>query len=277
MTLSASALSSDLKPRVLSGLVLVAIATIDLYLGGSYFIALVAVMTMGMVWECFDLIGVKSPVRRFLATTFSGTAILTLLPALPNGGFSVWVAVSLMFLSVLCALSSGQQKPPISQFGRLLVLLLLNIGCLIFAYAELRNGAFLVLLIPAVVGTDIGAYFTGRLIGGPKLAPRISPNKTWSGAIGGVVAAVIVGEVIYTIMVGEGALNYAPVLAILSVCSQIGDLTESWLKRRVGIKDSGRLIPGHGGLLDRFDGFLGASVMVLGPWFVLTEYGVLTP
>jgi phosphatidate cytidylyltransferase len=115
-----------------------------------------------------------------------------------------------------------------------------------------QNVLFLVLMVWA---SDIGAYLVGRLAGGPKLAPSISPGKTWSGAVGGVAVAVAVG----CAMAGGPTGSVIVVAVALSVVSQLGDLLESALKRRFGVKDSGRLIPGHGGLLDRLDGMLTAA------------------
>ena len=125
--------------------------------------------------------------------------------------------------------------------------------------ADSANAGIAVVLYPLFVvwATDIGAYFAGRRIGGPKLAPTISPNKTWAGLGGGMVAAALVGGI---------CANFSPyppswiagmdLAIILALISQGGDLFESWLKRRVGAKDSGTLIPGHGGLLDRVDGLV---------------------
>ena len=121
-----------------------------------------------------------------------------------------------------------------------------------------NGGAGVVLFVMLCVwATDIGAYFTGRRVGGPKLAPKISPNKTWAGLGGGVVSAAIVGG-ICTIFSPYPPSIFAGIdLGILlALISQGGDLFESWLKRRVGAKDSGTLIPGHGGLLDRVDGMV---------------------
>ncbi len=122
------------------------------------------------------------------------------------------------------------------------------------------NGIALVFWVFAIVwATDIGAYFTGRAIGGPKLAPAISPGKTWAGFYGGIVAA--------TIVAGAWAMftGLDPVLLLLaplfSVAAQGGDLFESWMKRRAGVKDSGRLLPGHGGVLDRLDGLLPVAIL----------------
>ena len=120
-----------------------------------------------------------------------------------------------------------------------------------------RVDVFFVLLI--VSASDIGAYAVGRFFGGPKLAPSISPGKTWSGAFGGLIAALFVGlgyEFLVTEMV-SGQTYGATVF--LGISAQCGDLLESWIKRRFGVKDSGSLLPGHGGLLDRLDGLLIAT------------------
>lgn len=114
-------------------------------------------------------------------------------------------------------------------------------------------------LVVVVWASDIGAYAAGRLLGGPKLAPAISPGKTWSGAVGGLLAAMLVGEVAGHVL-GAAAYGWAAVVAgLLGLAAQGGDLLESAIKRRFGVKDSGRLIPGHGGLLDRLDGLLTAA------------------
>lgn len=118
------------------------------------------------------------------------------------------------------------------------------------------------LLVAAVVATDIGAYFAGRLIGGPKLAPQISPKKTWAGLTGGVMLAALTARLLFPLH---------PVHAVLAagfaVIAQIGDLAESALKRRFNVKDSGRLIPGHGGVMDRLDGLiLAAPVAAILTW-----------
>ncbi|MEJ1159372.1 phosphatidate cytidylyltransferase [Prosthecomicrobium sp. N25] len=125
-------------------------------------------------------------------------------------------------------------------------------------------GLLAMLFLFAVVwGTDIAAYFSGRALGGPKLWPAVSPKKTWSGALGGLAAAVMLGAA--TVAWGRGG-SIAPVMAVaalLSVASQGGDLFESALKRRFGVKDSGHVIPGHGGILDRIDGLVAAAVLAV--------------
>lgn len=138
-----------------------------------------------------------------------------------------------------------------------LVYVAIPCACLLWLRSQ-TDGALLVLtLLLAVWATDIGAYFAGRIIGGAKLAPAISPNKTWAGLIGGMIAAAIITALATSFSPypasAAGALWTGMAIAILG---QVGDLFESWLKRRAGVKDSGTLIPGHGGLLDRIDGLI---------------------
>lgn len=126
---------------------------------------------------------------------------------------------------------------------------------------EPNAGLKLVLYLMFVVwATDMGAYFAGKRIGGPKLAPAISPSKTWAGLAGGMAAAGGIGLICATFTpYPAGAFSCMWVALLLAVVSQCGDLFESWLKRRAGVKDSGALIPGHGGLLDRIDGLIAAA------------------
>lgn len=116
-------------------------------------------------------------------------------------------------------------------------------------------------LLAVVWGADTGGYFFGRAFGGPKLAPAISPNKTWSGFLGGTLAAALGGWAVVAYMKGDAGLEIVLYSAALGVVSQLGDLFESWIKRRFGVKDSGSIIPGHGGLFDRVDGLVAAALI----------------
>jgi phosphatidate cytidylyltransferase len=118
----------------------------------------------------------------------------------------------------------------------------------------------LLLVLLVVWASDIGGYFAGRGIGGPKLWPQVSPNKTWAGAIGGFVASLAVAGVFAALNQGK-TLPLLLVAAVLSVASQLGDLFESAVKRRFGVKDSSHIIPGHGGLMDRLDGLVAAMLL----------------
>jgi phosphatidate cytidylyltransferase len=141
-------------------------------------------------------------------------------------------------------------------FGVLYVL----VPCLILVW--LRNNGphglyFIVWFFVVIWSTDIGAYLFGKSIGGAKLAPKISPNKTWAGFFGGISSAVIVSFLLYYFLYPmAGLFLFFLGCVIISIVGQIGDLFESWCKRRLGVKDSGKLIPGHGGILDRVDSLL---------------------
>ena len=126
--------------------------------------------------------------------------------------------------------------------------------------AEDEDGFLAMIFLFAIVwATDIGAYFVGRALGGPKLVPQVSPNKTWAGALGGLIASVVVAVAVAKVAALTALFALAMLAVVLSVFAQGGDLFESFLKRRFHAKDSGRLIPGHGGLMDRLDGFVSAS------------------
>lgn len=119
--------------------------------------------------------------------------------------------------------------------------------------------------VVAVIATDIGAYFAGRIIGGPKLCPKLSPNKTWAGLFGGMKAAAFIGTVFHELTLNHFALLEIIVLCgVLAAVAQAGDIFESFVKRKAGVKDSGKILPGHGGLLDRVDGLMFAA-----PFFFL--------
>ncbi|MFQ5764869.1 MAG: phosphatidate cytidylyltransferase [Rhodospirillales bacterium] len=117
-------------------------------------------------------------------------------------------------------------------------------------------------LLAVVWSADTGAFAFGRLIGGPRLAPVISPNKTWSGLIGGIASAGAMGGATALVLGLDGVMALAGWSAAIGAISQGGDLTESWVKRHFGVKDTGNIVPGHGGLLDRVDGLLAAAIAV---------------
>jgi phosphatidate cytidylyltransferase len=119
----------------------------------------------------------------------------------------------------------------------------------------------IVLLFAIVWSTDIFGYFGGRAMGGPKLMPAVSPKKTWSGAVAGTLGAMIVAVLMARLFGSFSTFAIAGIALLLSVCAQAGDLFESWVKRKFGVKDSSHLIPGHGGVMDRLDGFWAAAVV----------------
>ena len=185
--------------------------------------------------------------------------------ALLIGGWPIAVLHLLLLAGALYALVGALDRDGSKQSGLWYAAGLPALGlpllCLVWLRAQEPDGAETVLwLVALVIATDIGAYFAGRLIGGPKLMPRISPKKTWAGLVGGMAAAACIGALATTLVAGGG--GRAPVMAVallsalLAVVAQTGDLAESAVKRNFNVKDSGTLIPGHGGLFDRLDGFL---------------------
>ncbi len=180
------------------------------------------------------------------------------------------LAAVLLFLAsfqfVGCGIGpdDGGRLPRWMLFGALYSLP--TVLSLIFLRAE--HGAFMIFWLFAVVwGTDIGAYFTGRRLGGPKLAAKISPNKTWSGFFGGIVLAVLASAAV-AVLAGYALPPSLAGAVVVSIVSQLGDLYESGIKRKLDVKDSGSIIPGHGGILDRIDGLLfAAPVMAFAVYF----------
>jgi phosphatidate cytidylyltransferase len=133
-----------------------------------------------------------------------------------------------------------------------------------YGLVELRDTigtAGILWLVTVVVMSDVAGYFAGRLLGGPKFWPKVSPKKTWSGTVAGWIGAALVG--LGFVLVGKGGVMLILLSPLVAFAGQLGDILESWMKRRAGIKDSSHLIPGHGGLLDRFDALIGATVLVM--------------
>jgi phosphatidate cytidylyltransferase len=246
----------ELVLRVCSALVLVPIAIGTAYLGGWPFAVFWGLAAMGVLWEWISLVA-RSDHRTVLMT---GGASLALAVALVATGHLL-AAVIVLAISTLgvAALAPAKWRTWIAAGVP-------YAGALGVAPVVLRSdsedGFLAVIFLFAIVWTtDVVAYFSGRAIGGPKLMAQVSPKKTWSGAIGGTLAAVIVAFVLAKVMALSGLFAIAMLAVVLSICAQGGDLFESFLKRRFGAKDSGHLIPGHGGLMDRLDGFITASVV----------------
>jgi phosphatidate cytidylyltransferase len=246
----------ELVLRVCSALVLVPIAIGTAYLGGWPFAVFWGLAAMGVLWEWISLVA-RSDHRTVLMT---GGASLALAVALVATGHLL-AAVIVLAISTLgvAALAPAKWRTWIAAGVP-------YAGALGVAPVALRSdsedGFLAVIFLFAIVWTtDVVAYFSGRAIGGPKLMAQVSPKKTWSGAIGGTLAAVIVAFVLAKVTALSGLFAIAMLAVILSICAQGGDLFESFLKRRFGAKDSGHLIPGHGGLMDRLDGFITASVV----------------
>ena len=240
---------SDLGVRLASALILGPACLLCLWLGGWPWSAFILLALGGLGYEWGRLAGLARP-WRFSAFFF----ILWLCTACFGLASALLAMVVLVGAAALAFGGLAAWGIPYAGLGALALLWLrLQPG------SGLADSLFLVLV---VWGTDIGAYLVGRVLGGPKLAPRISPGKTWSGALGGLFLGSLAGAV----LAGRGHwLDFAalPAGLLLSLSAQSGDLLESAIKRKLGVKDSGRTIPGHGGLFDRLDGFLIAAPLAV--------------
>ena len=247
---------SELALRVCSALVLVPLALATTYLGDWPFAVFWGVAAMGVLWEWTSLVAGTD--RRFVLMT--GAASLALALALVVSGLPL-PAVIVLAIGTLAAASLAPAERRLWIAGGIPYAGALGLAPIVLR-SDREDGFLAVIFLFAVVWTtDIAAYFIGRAAGGPKLVPQVSPNKTWSGAIGGTLAAVIVALALAKTAGLAGLFAIAMLAIVLSVSAQIGDVFESFLKRRFGAKDSGHLIPGHGGLMDRLDGFVTASVV----------------
>lgn len=210
---------SDLGVRVLSAIVMVAVAGTALWLGGWVWTVFVALVALGVLWEW----------TRLAFAFEKGPA-----------GQAMWLLAGLVYIgsAALTMIFTGKEGPD-----------------------------FIIAVAISVVAVDVGAYAFGRTLGGPKIAPSISPSKTWAGLLGGIVGAFswIAGALV--LYAGERPTMQFWILALgaavlIAVVAQAGDFFESWMKRKAGVKDSGSLIPGHGGLFDRIDGHLAVFALL---------------
>lgn len=221
-----SSRTADLRVRTISALLMLVISGTALWLGGMAWLIFVLVVGIGVwiEWSSLSIAMTRPGARR-----------------------TIWRAGGAIYCGIAAAM--------------------------LITLRDLPQGiGWVLLVVGAVIATDIGAYALGRAIGGPKIAPRISPSKTWAGLLGGIIGASLVVFLVREFYRGVGfagdimqgyEINFVAMGAVIAVLAQFGDFFESWMKRRAGVKDSGSLIPGHGGLFDRVDGLL-AVVFVLG-------------
>ncbi len=247
-------IGADLLPRVASGLVLIAVAIVLVVLGGPGFAVLLAAAGVAIAWEWGRIVrgGFDA------ATCVHAAAVLAAIVfgAMGKGGAAL---LALGVGAVLVGVLTVGLRPALSATGVLYAGL--PALALLWLRADMPYGLRAVLYLMAVViATDTAAYFCGRLIGGPKLWPAVSPKKTWSGLLGGVAAAALTGVLFAPFVMSGGTVPLAIGGAILAVVSQAGDMAESALKRRFDVKDASGLIPGHGGVMDRADGLIAAAV-----------------
>jgi phosphatidate cytidylyltransferase len=243
---------SDLKIRALVGSFAAAVALVAILAGGWLLWAFVALVALVALSEWSGLAG-ASVVRTGAA--FVLLAIVLIVASPGSWGPQRDTVALLAMAGIIAAMFVGS-----GRIGWGLLYAGLPAIALLFLRGLPQGFAFALWTILIVIATDTGAYFAGRAIGGPKLSPKLSPKKTWAGLIGGMVAALIVGAAVGIAFELPRATLWLG--APLAVMAQIGDLYESALKRAAGVKDSGRLLPGHGGVLDRIDGLVPVAVLV---------------
>jgi phosphatidate cytidylyltransferase len=244
----------NLLLRVASAAILAPLAIGAAWFGDWPFTIFWGLAAIAVWWEWIGL--VEPSGRNVLLAT--GVCALILQGVLVETG-NVSIAIMIVALGVLAAIVMAGRQAPLVAGGLIYASALLMATTIV--RADIKYGfAAIVMLYAIVWGTDIAGYFAGRAIGGPKLAPAISPKKTWSGAIGGTVAGVAAAIAIAGLFSISSPVMIGIVALVLSVVSQSGDLFESWLKRRFDVKDASGLIPGHGGVMDRLDGFIVATV-----------------
>ena len=252
---------SNLRLRMIASVGMIAIASIALIVGDIAFWLLAVVIALFMMAEWSDLHHVDARTKR-LAQMALSVPLATMAPA--------WLVIEPHDFFTLGLIGGAAFFVVITTRVPQLALGVVYCGVPVLALVVLRrhgdDGLLYAFWTMALVwACDIGAFFAGRSIGGPKLAPRLSPNKTWAGLIGGMIAALGLGLALHAL--AGLPLPLALCSPALAVLAQMGDLFESWLKRRAGVKDSGNILPGHGGVLDRLDGLVPvapvAAVMVL--------------
>lgn len=250
------AAASELRRRLISAAVLAPVALLLVALGGWPFLALVLLAGALMLHEWARLIGQHDgPMLAVLAAGVLGAIVLAALG--PADRALLWSVVWTLLWAVAAGLLAAARGRSAGWPALGLIYLALPCAVLIWLRALPGEGLWLVLWVLLLVwACDSGAYFAGRAIGGPRLAPRISPKKTWAGLFGGMIAAALVGIAFGAFGRIASPLALGLVSAGLAVIGQIGDLLESAVKRVWRVKDAGGLIPGHGGMLDRVDALL---------------------
>lgn len=245
---------SDLGLRLVTGLALAAVALADIWLGGYWLGGLAALAAALMMWEYHRMVTgdrrLDAPALIALALAAVWSVAATVLWGLTAGAGVVLIGVAATMLlaprETRVWLAAGLVYMALSMC--FLTMLRDTVG---------RGFPMVAWLVLVVVAADVGAYFVGRICGGPRLWPAVSPGKTWSGALGGLAVAVAIGTA-FAHWSAWGLGRTAALSALIAVASQLGDLLESAIKRRFNVKDASQLVPGHGGVMDRLDGVMGA-------------------
>jgi phosphatidate cytidylyltransferase len=254
--------SNGLRQRLASALVLVPVVLAAAYYGRPVWDVLVGIIGIFMAWEWAHLCN-RGGLSRAAAATIPLAALVVAVGAI----FGVLPGLAVVAAGALLVGLGARLEATANPAWLALGVVYVGLPCLALTWLRAipdDGRATLLWVLALVWATDTGAYVVGRRIGGPKLARRVSPNKTWAGLFGGMAAAACVGLAASILVAGVSPWIAALLGAALAVVEQAGDLCESAVKRRFGVKDSSRLIPGHGGVLDRVDGLLSVAIAVAG-------------
>lgn len=254
----------DLKPRLQSAVVMVIIGGSALWAGGFAFAILAVVATGAMIWE----------LSRMTSAVGTGNALWLGVLAAAVLALNLWSASPWPLLALLAPAVLGVILPRRDRavFFIYAIVIMLTGLCLVILRHSL--GLMPVLwLLAVVIASDVMGYFAGRILGGPKFWPAVSPKKTWSGAAAGWVAAAVVGGAFWA--TGQGDIALLWISPLVAFAGQLGDIAESAIKRRAGVKDSSNLIPGHGGFLDRFDALAFAAILFAGLQLVVPVFSLV--
>lgn len=247
---------ADLGLRALSAAVLIPAVLLDVWLGGAWFELFVALLCVLMAQEWVTLTHRDDPLQFAL---HAGAALAgAILPLQAGAGTAIIAVLVLAALSVTLSHFTRPESPKWAYLG------VAYVGLPAIALVLLRGDPgygllAIVWVLVTVWAADTLAYFAGRIIGGPKLAPRLSPKKTWAGLGGAMAGSAIAAIAVAVIARLEGVVPLAFIAALLAIVEQAGDLFKSAWKRHFGVKDSGHLIPGHGGVIDRVDGLVAVA------------------
>jgi phosphatidate cytidylyltransferase len=242
---------TDLSTRILTGVAIAVVGLGAVWAGSPWFTLFVAAVIGVLVWELARMMG--APRDRALGLGASAGVLLLAAKLLPTG-----LGLPLLFITGFVGIAVLPRNRTLFLVISVLIMLA-SFG--LITHRDTFGLTWMLWLVLLVAITDIGGYFAGRIIGGPKFWPRVSPKKTWSGTVAGWVGAGVVG---WAFMAATGmGVALIGISIALSMASQMGDIAESAVKRNAGVKDSSALLPGHGGVWDRFDGMLGASLLLL--------------
>jgi phosphatidate cytidylyltransferase len=250
------ATSSNLALRILSAVVLAPLALLTAYFGGWPFAVFWAAAALAVLWEWMTL--VVGPTHRLMLSSCGSAIAVAALVEWRGRPITAILLVGMGALAALIFAPHGKRLWITAGIGYAGALLL---APMLLRADDADGFLVLVLLFAVVWSTDVLGFFAGRAFGGPKLMPAISPNKTWSGAVAGALGAMIVAVAVAKAFGPFDTISIALIALLLSVVAQLGDLLESWVKRQFGVKDASQLIPGHGGVMDRLDGFWAAALV----------------